>query len=141
MGLFGGTLNAMIIANVPRNLPTIAWTATLDPGYHSFSKWAIVRRLNKLRASVEFNPTEFDTTDDIATFERVFYSTSSLIINPWQLNVPKLLVNMPNISWKAMLAFLGCIKRPPDYPTLTLRSYEARQSRSKQHRHDSLKKG
>ena len=23
------------------NLPTIAWTATLDPGYHSFSKWAI----------------------------------------------------------------------------------------------------
>ena len=41
VGLFGGTLNAMIIANVPPNLPTIAWAATLDPGYHSFSKWAI----------------------------------------------------------------------------------------------------
>ena len=41
MGLFGGMLNAMIIANIPPNLPTIAWAATLDPGYHSFSKWAI----------------------------------------------------------------------------------------------------
>ena len=41
MGLFGGTLNAMIIANVPPNIPTIAWAATLDSGYHSFSKWDI----------------------------------------------------------------------------------------------------
>ena len=41
MGLFGGTLNAMTIANVPPNLPTITWAATLDPGYHSFPKWAI----------------------------------------------------------------------------------------------------
>ena len=23
------------------NLPTIAWEGTLDPGYHSFSKWAM----------------------------------------------------------------------------------------------------
>ena len=41
VGLFGRPLNAMIIANVPPNLPTIAWAATLDPGYHSFSKWAV----------------------------------------------------------------------------------------------------
>ena len=41
VGLFGGTLNAMTTANVPPNLPTITWAATLDPGYHSFSKWAI----------------------------------------------------------------------------------------------------
>ena len=38
VGLFGGTLNAMTIANVPPNLPTITWAATLDPGYHSFPK-------------------------------------------------------------------------------------------------------
>ena len=43
MGLFGGTLNAMTIANVLPNLPTITWAATLDPGHHSFSKWAIRR--------------------------------------------------------------------------------------------------
>ena len=40
VGLYGGTLNAMTIANVPPNLPTITWAATLDPGYHSFPKWA-----------------------------------------------------------------------------------------------------
>ena len=32
----------MTTANVPPNLPTITWAATLDPGYHSFPKWAIV---------------------------------------------------------------------------------------------------
>ena len=26
--------------SVPPNNPTIAWTITLDPGHHSFSKWA-----------------------------------------------------------------------------------------------------
>ena len=41
MGLFGGTLNAMTIANVPPNNPTIPWSVTLDPGHHSFPKWAI----------------------------------------------------------------------------------------------------
>ena len=33
-----GMLNAMIIANVPPDLPTTGWAATLDPGYHSFLK-------------------------------------------------------------------------------------------------------
>ena len=32
----------MTIANVPPNLPTITWAASLDPGHHSFSKWAMV---------------------------------------------------------------------------------------------------
>ena len=41
VGMFGGTLNAMMTDNVPPNLPTTAWAATLDPGHHSFSKWAI----------------------------------------------------------------------------------------------------
>ena len=31
----------MAIVIVPPNNPTIAWAATLDPGHHSFSKWAI----------------------------------------------------------------------------------------------------
>ena len=42
MGRFGGTL-AFII--VPPNNPTITWVITLDPGHHSFSKWAIQVRL------------------------------------------------------------------------------------------------
>ena len=37
VGLFWGTLNAMIIANVPTN----TWAATHDTGYHFFSKWAL----------------------------------------------------------------------------------------------------
>ena len=37
----GGTLNAMTIANIPPNNPTIPWSVTLDPGHHSFPKWAI----------------------------------------------------------------------------------------------------
>ena len=32
----------MAIVIVPPNNPTIAWAATLDPGHHSFSKWAIL---------------------------------------------------------------------------------------------------
>ena len=55
MGLFGGTLNAMTIANVPPNLPTITWAATLDPGYHSFPKWAIENR----------SIAQFDDDDDV----------------------------------------------------------------------------
>ena len=31
----------MAIVIVPPNNPSIAWAATLDPGHHSFSKWAI----------------------------------------------------------------------------------------------------
>ena len=32
----------MAIVIVPPNNPTITWAATLDPGHHSFSKWAIL---------------------------------------------------------------------------------------------------
>ena len=34
-------MNAMTIANVPPNNRTIPWSVTLDPGHHSFPKWAI----------------------------------------------------------------------------------------------------
>ena len=37
VGLFGGTIT---IAIVPPNNPIITWAVTLDPGHHSFSKWA-----------------------------------------------------------------------------------------------------
>ena len=39
VGLFGGTLNAMTIANVPPNLPTITWAASYSrPRLSLFSK-------------------------------------------------------------------------------------------------------
>ena len=37
MGRFGGKHSAS-----PQNNPTVTWAVTLDPGHHSFSKWAIV---------------------------------------------------------------------------------------------------
>ena len=41
VGRFGGTLTIVIAFSVPPNNPTIPWSVTLDPGHHSFSKWAI----------------------------------------------------------------------------------------------------
>ena len=50
----------MAIVIDPPNNPTIAWAATLDPGHHSFSKWAIgipgIKRL-----AVEFESRGFST--------------------------------------------------------------------------------
>ena len=35
------SLISITIAIVPPNNPTITWAVTLDPGHHSFSKWAV----------------------------------------------------------------------------------------------------
>ena len=64
MGLFGGTIT---IAIVPPNNPTITWAVTLDPGHHSFSKWAILReKIGEGGFGVVYKVTDEDTAADFA---------------------------------------------------------------------------